>query len=664
MCGLTGFISSEQSKNLNQYLSRMTSRLIHRGPNDEGLWVEGHVGLGHRRLSIVDLSSAGAQPMLSNCGRFVLAYNGEIYNHLELRSLLLESGVNAKWRGHSDTETLLAAISHWGIKEALKRSKGMFALALWDKKKKNLSLARDRMGEKPLYWGWAGKDLIFGSELKALRAHPKCSSSICNEALSLYLRFKYIPSPRSIHPNIYKLEPGTILTVHDKPPMSPPKKPIRPDENYGNLSISRYWDLSLQIEAGARDQFHDEFEAISSLSRVLKKAVNKQMISDVPLGAFLSGGVDSSTIVALMQTQSSRPIKTFTIGFENPSFDESNHANEVAKHLGTSHTKLLVTDNEARDIIPDLPSFYDEPFADSSQIPMHLVCRAARQGVTVALSGDGGDELFGGYNRYIHGPKFWKRISFLPSSMRVLLGVIAQKIPLQTWDRFGFLYNNFRKGSSGISNLGVKVNRLGERLRLIKSIDDLYLNMSSNWIEPSKLFMKPVNEPNSQLDDPLPDFGLDDPAMRMMFQDLRSYLPDDILCKVDRAAMAISLETRAPFLDPDVFDLSARLPVNMKIRNGHGKWALRQVLYNYVPHNIIDRPKSGFTIPIGFWLRGPLRDWAEDLLSQESLSNHGLLNNVIIRKTWKDHSLGYKDWTNPLWSILMFQEWHRALKNV
>jgi asparagine synthase (glutamine-hydrolysing) len=638
----------------------MTAFLVHRGPDDEGVWSEGQIGLGHRRLAILDLSVSGAQPMHSDCRRYVLAYNGEIYNHLDLRHALEMEGAAPSWGGQSDTETLLAAIAHWGLDHALRRAHGMFALALWDRSEKRLSLARDRMGEKPLYWGWAGTDLVFGSELKALRAHPGCPREVCREALAQYLRFMYVPAPRSIHPGLYKLEPGTILTVANAPPSAAPKAPIRPGERHGSLSIRRYWDLNAEIDAGARNPIEEEGEAVSTLRHVLSGAVKRQMISDVPLGAFLSGGVDSSAIVALMQVQSERPVQTFTIGFDEAAFDESPHAAAVAQHLGTEHRKLRVTDADARDVIPDLPQLYDEPFADSSQIPTHLICRAARQRVTVALSGDGGDELFGGYNRYIRGPGLWRRISRVPAPVRRLAGQAAQILPERGWDKIGAIHNRVRAGSAGISNLGTKAHRLGERLRLTNSLDDLHLNMASTWIEPEELIAGDIIEPTSQLDDPLPEFGDEDAAMRMMVQDMRSYLADDILCKVDRAAMGISLETRTPFLDPDVIALAARLPVSMKIRDGQGKWALRQVLYQHVPREIIDRPKAGFAIPIGLWLRGPLRDWAEDLLSRKRLTEDGLFNPDTIRDTWAEHLAGRRDWSARLWAILMFQAWHAA----
>ena len=660
MCGIAGLLipGSGDADEITATLQKMTRSLAHRGPDAEGYWTEGEVALGHRRLSILDLSDAGAQPMRSESGRHVIVFNGEIYNHLDMRRDLAADGAAPDWRGHSDTETLLAGIKHWGLDETLQRAKGMFALALWDRSNKRLSLARDRTGEKPLYWGWAGQALVFGSELKALRAHPNCPKEVCRDALAQYLRFMYVPAPRSIHPGLYKLEPGTILTVDDAPPAGPPENPIRPSGHHGSIGIRRYWDLNAEIEAGAQNQIEDEADAVATLGEVLGNAVRRQMISDVPLGAFLSGGVDSSAIVAMMQAQSARAVQTFTIGFDEAAYDESPHAAAVARHLGTEHTKLHVTDADARDVIPHLPNLYDEPFADSSQIPTYLVCRAARQHVTVALSGDGGDELFGGYNRYIRGPGLWKRLSKVPKPLRQVSGHAAQALPEKTWDMIGGAYNRLRPGSAGISGLGTKVHRLGERLRLTDSLDELHRNMASTWIEPETVMAGNISEPPSQLDDPLPAFGADDPAMRMMVQDMRSYLPDDIQCKVDRAAMGVSLETRTPFLDPDVIALSTRLPMAMKIRHGQGKWALRQVLYQHVPREMIERPKAGFAIPIGIWLRGPLRDWAEELLSPERLAKDGFFDPEIVRLTWADHLSGRRDWTARLWAILMFQAWH------
>ena len=666
MCGLTGLLAARHQPRaeLQTLVRAMTATLVHRGPDAEGVWTEGGIALGHRRLSILDLSPAGAQPMLSACERFALVFNGEIYNHHELRRDLSKANAAPEWRGSSDTETLLAGIACWGLDETLRRCSGMFALALWDRKKRRLCLARDRMGEKPLYWGWARRDLIFGSELKALRAHPDCPHEVCRAALTQYLRFTYVPAPRSIHPGLYKLEPGTILTVDEKPTAGPPRVPLRPGDQHGSLSIRRYWDLNSAIEAGAREPIADETEAVTTLGQVLGAAVRRQMIADVPLGAFLSGGVDSSTIVALMQAASARPVQTFTIGFDETAFDESPHAAEVARHLGTDHYELRVTDAHARAVIPELPRLYDEPFADASQIPTHLVCRAARRKVTVALSGDGGDELFGGYNRYFWGPRVWDRFARLPHPLRRVLGQAIGAIPVPLWDTAGSAYAWLRPGTAGVLRPGDKAHRLGNRLRTVKTSDDLYRSLVSEWTPDSGVIEPAVAEPDSQLDDPLPEHGAEHPAMRMMVQDMRSYLPDDILCKVDRAAMGIGLETRAPFLDPAVITLSARLPTPVKIRGGMGKWALRQVLYRHVPRKIIDRPKAGFAMPVGQWLRGPLRDWGENLLSRDRLTSDGLFNASAIRQTWAEHLSGRRDWSVRLWAVLMFQEWRAAQKRV
>lgn len=658
MCGIAGLLEPGRSRlgNLHGRVSAMTSRLRHRGPDADGIWTDENVALGHRRLAIVDLSEAGAQPMLSADGRYVIAYNGEIYNHSELRREIEQTGAAPAWRGHSDTETLLAAIVHWGLDDCLKRTAGMFAIALWDRRERRLSLARDRLGEKPLYWGWAGGALVFGSELKALRAHPGFASDICREALAQYLRFAYIPSPRCIYPGVYKLEPGCILDVSEEAPAAPPSQPLRPGERHGSISIRRYWFLNDVIDSGRSKEFASEPEALQALERVMDEAVSRQMVADVPLGAFLSGGIDSSLIVALMQARSSRPVRTFTIGFENPTFNEAPHAAAVARHLGTDHTELMVTEKEARDVIPILPDLYDEPFADSSQVPTHLVCRAARREVTVALSGDGGDELFGGYNRYFWGPRIWQKLAWLPYPVRKMLGAGIAALPVSAWDGAGTLIAKI--GGPSVSAAGDKAHRLAHRLSDVRTMDQLYLSLVSLNTDPSATAPS-VKEPTSQLDDPLP-LGLD-PAQRMMVQDLRSYLPDDIMCKVDRAAMGVSLETRAPFLDHDVVALAARIPIHMKIRDNQGKWALRQILYKHVPRELVERPKAGFAIPIGDWLRGPLRHWAADLLSPEMLARDGLLNAPAVTQMWGEHLSGRRDWTNRLWVVLMLQAWRSKI---
>ncbi len=661
MCGLSGIFRASNDcgmPDLQQTLRHMTRCLHTRGPDAEGLWIEDGIALGHRRLSILDLSETGAQPMQSFNKRFSIVYNGEIYNHLEMRKALESETTVLSWAGHSDTETLLAGISHWGIDETLVRAKGMFAFALWDRVEKRLTLARDRMGEKPLYWGWAGTDLVFASELKALRAHPDFPREVCRESLAQYLRFLYVPEPRTIHPALYKLEPGTILTMEQTPPVSPPDAPLRPGDRYEGISIRRYWSLNSAIEGGALNKITDDLGAVSELEKTLGNVVSRQMLSDVPLGAFLSGGVDSSMIVALMQAQSVKPIKTFTIGFEHPEYDESSHAAAVAAHLATDHTRMLVTDKQARDVIPDLPEIYDEPFADSSQIPTYLVCRAAREHVTVALSGDAGDELFGGYNRYLHGPSLWRRMKKFPKPVRRAMGQGACILPEVAWGTIGTVYNKLKSGSGGVANLGTKAHRFGERLRDTHSLEDLYYNAASTWLEPESLLLHETKEPISTLSDPLPLHALSEPAAWMMAQDMRSYLPGDILCKVDRAAMSASLETRAPFLDPDVIALSMRLPMEMKIRGGQGKWALRQVLYKYVPQQIIERPKVGFAVPIGHWIRGPLREWAEEMISVDRLARDGFFDPKVVRQIWAEHLSGRKDKMPQLWAILMFQAWY------
>lgn len=656
MCGIAGiwWPSGHSEQKARETSARMAAALSHRGPDAEGHWVDGAAGiaLGHRRLSIVDLSAAGSQPMLSASGRYVIAYNGEIYNHLDLRKKLEAQGKAPNWRGHSDTETLLAAIDAWGFSEALIACVGMFAIALWDRQERVLSLARDRMGEKPLYWGWAGTALVFGSELKALRKCEGFPSAVCPEALALYLRFAYVPVPRSIHPGVYKLEPGCILTVAHYPPTTPPKEPLRPGQSFGSLSIARYWSLNDTIEAGRRARFAGEAEALVELEAALEGAVRRQMIADVPLGAFLSGGIDSSLIVALMQKHSVRPVRTFTVGFENAAFNEAPHAAAVARHLGTEHYEITVTERDALDVIPLLPHMYDEPFADSSQIPTHLMCRAARSQLTVALTGDAGDELFGGYNRYFWGPRIWSKLDWAPFPLRRALAMAIFAVPVRMWDQIGQMAG----GSFAENRVGDKAHKLASRLRSVKDLDGLYSSLVSEW--PGEAMVLGVaSDLSSILDDPLPPILANDPVSRMMAQDMRSYLPDDILCKVDRAAMSVSLETRVPFLDAEVIGISARLPARMKIRDGRGKWALRQILYRHVPRELIERPKAGFGIPAGDWLRGPLRSWAEDLLSPAALGNFGLIDPKPVRKAWEEHLSGHRDWTHRLWIILMLQEW-------
>ncbi len=657
MCGLTGFVDPRGPGTAQalQLIGAMADRLDHRGPDSAGEWAEGAVALGHRRLSILDLSAAGNQPMHSACGRFVLVFNGEIYNHLDLRKDLSSAGDERPWQGHSDTETLLAAVVRWGLPGALQRCNGMFALALWDRRDGVLHLARDRMGEKPLYWGWAGGALVFGSELKALRVYPGFDPAICRGALTQYLRFGYVPAPRSIYAAIFKLEPGTILSVNGTPPPVPPAAPLRAGETYGTIAISMYWSLTATLEAGAASAISDEAEATRLLETTLSRAVKRQMLADVPLGAFLTGGIDSSAIVALMQAQSSQPIRTFTIGFDDAAFDESFHAAAVARHLGTDHSAVRITAADARAVIPDLPGMYDEPFADSSQIPTHLVCRAAHGQVAVALSGDGADELFGGYNRYLFGPRLWQRLSGLPFGVRRAMGSGIGKLPQAVWR--GLDVSSRMLGGPRVAQIG---DALSTSLRETRNAYDLYRNLISYWPMPGELVRGGAIEPLSVIDEAIPgSFAGDSVGTAMMVRDMRGYLPDDILCKLDRAAMAVSLETRAPFLDAEIIGLAARFSPSLRFRDGKGKWVLREVLAKYVPTALTDRPKMGFSVPVGEWLRGPLRDWADDLLSPGSLEESGLLEPLPVIRAWDEHRSGRFDWSNRLWAILMLQAWHR-----
>jgi asparagine synthase (glutamine-hydrolysing) len=643
----------------------MALAIRHRGPDDAGAWADeqSRIALGHRRLSILDLSAAGHQPMRSASGKFVLAFNGEIYNHLDIRAELEAAGSAPAWIGHSDTETLLAAFERWGVDGTLGRAVGMFAIALWDSSQRVLHLARDRFGEKPLYYGWLGGNgngvFAFGSELKALRAHPGFDNAISREALALYMRFTQVPAPHSIYHGIYKLEPGCLLSVSSPLPAAPGEA-LRAPCTHGNMTLRRWWSLATVVETGAARQFSDDTEAVDALESRLQDAVRLQSLADVPLGAFLSGGIDSSAIVALMQKQATQAVKTFTVGFEEAGFDESPHARAVARHLGTDHTELFVAAAEAQAVIPDLPTIYDEPFADSSQIPTYLVCRAARQQVTVALSGDAGDELFGGYNRYLWSPRLWARLSWLPYPARQALGALIRSVPVTGWDALGRPLNALLPGKQGLARVGDKAHKLAARLADVRSLDDLNFSLVSEWQDPASVVKGdagPVLEPATRLADAMPASGADAAELDMMYRDSIAYLPNDILCKVDRAAMAVSLETRVPFLDHRVAELAWQLPLHMKIRAGQGKWALRQVLYRHVPRELIDRPKAGFGIPVGQWLRGPLREWAETLLDPRRLEAEGYFHPAPIRAKWAAHVSGAADHTASLWAVLMFQAW-------
>lgn len=648
MCGLTGFfqLRSPGSETQVAIVQRMADTLVHRGPDDEGVWVDKETGiaLAHRRLSILDLSPAGHQPMVSASGRYVIAFNGEIYNHLDLRAALekVGAGVTAlcPWRGHSDTETLLAGFDAWGIRGTIERCVGMFAFAVWDRKERVLTLGRDRLGEKPLYYGWQGASFIFGSELKALKAHPSFRTQINRDALCLFMRHNYIPAPHSIYQDIYKLPPGHLLAVS-----AARREPV----------LEAYWSLTDVAEAGCRSPFDAPCEEVADeLERLLKSAIRQQMVADVPLGAFLSGGIDSSTVVALMQAQSDRPVKTFTIGFNEEGYNEAVHAKAVARHLGTDHTELYVTPQQAMDVIPKLPTLYCEPFADSSQIPTFLVSQLARQHVTVALSGDGGDELFSGYNRYVLAQRLWGTLSRVPAWARSLAASGIRALSPSVWNSLlGPLQALTSKANRQV-NVGDKLHK-GAGVLASRRIDDLYLGLVTHW-NPDEIVLN-GREPATVLNGrPLPLAGLDD-VQRMMALDAVTYLPDDILVKVDRAAMGVSLESRVPFLDHRVVEFAWRIPQSLKLRDGVGKWILREVLYRYVPNTLIERPKMGFGVPIDHWLRGPLKDWAEALIAPERLRREGLFDPTPIQRKWLEHQAGARNWAYYLWDVLMFQAW-------
>lgn len=648
MCGIVGFFGAGRGsrQDLEHLAQRMSESIRHRGPDAAGVWSDSENGIafGHRRLSILDLSPAGHQPMMSACGRYTVVFNGEIYNHSELRRELERSGETLAWRGHSDTETLLAAVASWGMESALKKFVGMFAFAMWDCQTLTLTLARDRLGEKPLYYGWQGSTFLFGSELKALKVHPSFHAEIDRQALALFLRHNYVPAPYSIYRDIFKLLPGTYFSLRAG------EREVKP---------KAYWSARLVAEAGQREPFTGtEQNAAEELQRLLSQVIAGQMIADVPLGAFLSGGLDSSTIVALMQAQSKRAVKTFTIGFLNEGYNEAEQAKAVARHLGTEHTELYVTPQEAMAVIPRLPLLYDEPFADSSQIPTFLVAQLARRSVTVSLSGDGGDELFGGYNRYSWATNIWRSVGCLPRSFRVALAGVLTVLPPQAWNVVFQGLGKLLPTGWRYANPGDKLHKLAEVLP-VRSQEEMYRNLVSLWKQPGKVVIG-GNEHPFLMNDAANQPDLQDFSHRMMYLDFVSYLPDDILVKVDRAAMGVSLETRVPFLDHRLVEFAWRLPLSMKIRNGQGKWILRQVLYKQVPKELVERPKMGFGIPLDVWLRGPLREWAETLLAEDRLRREGFFNPAPIREKWAEHLSGRRNWSYLLWSVLMFQAWLEA----
>jgi len=644
MCGIAGFLKLSARGVAPDILEstgrRMADRIAVRGPDSSGIWTDSDVGvtLAHRRLSILDLSANGHQPMHSADGRYVMVYNGETYNFPALRSELAAKG--HAFQGGSDTEVILAACVEWGPQAAFRRLNGMFAVALWDRQDRTLTLARDRVGIKPLYWARQGDLFLFGSQPKAITAHPGFTAQVDRNGLAEYLRFSYVPAPLSIFKDMYKLRPAHMLT-------------IGPD---GRTHEVCYWDLTAIARDTPRDGMGTDAAAVEELDLLLRDSVASQMISDVPIGAFLSGGIDSSTVVALMQAQSSKPVKTFTIGFGEEVFNEAAHAAAIATHLGTEHHELTVTARDALDVVPNLADIYDEPFADSSQIPTYLVSKLTRQHVTVALSGDGGDELFGGYNRYLHAPRLLRRAGSIPAPARRLVSALLRSIGPQTWNAVGAAVPGFRTGGA----LGDQVHKLAGVLGFADRAG-LYADLTQFWRDPEQI-MPAHADTAVRADRHWAEGVLQDTVELMQLCDMQTYMIEDVLAKVDRASMAVSLESRVPLLDHRLLELSWRLKPDQKIRGGQGKWLLRQVLYRYVPAPLIDRPKQGFAIPLAEWLRGPLRPWAEDLLSPSALSDTGLFTSDIIGRRWAQHVTGARNWAPHLWNILMAQAWARAYR--
>ncbi|AKJ69014.1 asparagine synthase (glutamine-hydrolysing) [Pandoraea thiooxydans] len=644
MCGIAGFWQAKpQSEATTRHIGlSMAKALEHRGPDDFGVWSdEAGICLAHRRLSIIDLSPHGHQPMLSASGRFVIAFNGEIYNFRSIRTELEQRGY-LTWRGHSDTEVLLAAIETWGVAETLSKLVGMFAFALWDRVDRSLTLGRDRAGEKPLYYGWQHGQFLFGSEIGALRQHPACPAEIDIEALGLLTRFAYVPAPYSIYKGIAKLPPGTYLCLSAK-------------DLSGHVTSNPkpYWSwMDIAHQGISNPTRGDPEQMVDALERLLKDVINRQMLADVPLGAFLSGGVDSSVIVALMQTQSDRPVKTFTIGFNEAEYNEAEHARAVAKHLGTEHIDLYVTDKDALDLIPSLPQIYTEPFADSSQLPTVLVSRLARQHVTVSLSGDGGDELFAGYNRYLTAERLWQTLDKWPRSIRSFGSSLVKSVPPDFLTTLSTRLNSLLPRNMRFTALGDKAHKFAAGMAA-RSDHELYDQVVSFWAP--EALVKHYRKSSDRAWPPHNSIG--DFTQWMMAQDSVTYLPDDILAKVDRAAMSASLETRVPFLDHRVIEFAWHLPMQYKIRDGVSKWLLRQVLYRHVPKNLIERPKMGFGAPIDRWLRGPLKEWAADLLEPGRLRKEGYFDADLVEKIWLEHQSGRRNAQHHLWNVLMFQAW-------
>ena len=650
MCGFAGLLDTGNRRSRDELADlarRMATPLRHRGPDDESCWADPAAGiaLGFRRLAILDLSSAGNQPMRSHSDRFVVVFNGEIYNYIELKRAVERDTGPISFRGHSDTEVLLECIERWGVSETCRRANGMFAFALWDRQERRLWLARDRFGEKPLYYGWINGTFLFGSELKALRAFPGFSGAIDRQAVTFHLRFNCIPAPYSIYERVRKLPPATVLQV-----TGPDAEP------------EPYWSMLEVAEKGVRQPFRgSDQDAIEALRSTMMDAVRRRMIADVPLGAFLSGGIDSSLIVSLMQAQSSEPVRTFSVGFNEASHNEAVEAHWVSRHLGTEHTELYITAHEALNVIPELPYLYDEPFADSSQIPTYLVSKLARHYVTVALSGDGGDEVFAGYNRHFWSRRVWNRIGWMPMPMRHALAKAITGVSATRWDELFQTFGPMLPRDWRQRIPGYKLHKIAQVMSSA-SPRAMYLGLASHWPDPERVVLQSNGFSTAEIISrrwpDLPEF-----EQQAMYMDTITYLVNDILTKVDRATMAVSLEGRIPFLDPGVVEFAWSLPMNLKIRDNQGKWILRQLLYTYVPQPLVDRPKMGFGIPLADWLRGPLRPWAEELLKESRLKDDGILDPAPIRAMWAEHLSSRRDWQFHLWDVLMLQAWCEAAQS-
>jgi asparagine synthase (glutamine-hydrolysing) len=653
MCGIAGLLGGKDQVTVAQ-LRAMTDRIAWRGPDSSDHWLDadGRIGFGHRRLAIIDLSAAGAQPMHSHCGRYTVSYNGEIYNFELLRAELEAAGLAPSWRGHSDTEVMLAVFTAWGLRKGIEKLHGMFALAVWDHSDRTLTLARDRFGEKPLYYGWVPAGFAFASTLAPIAATPGFAQPISRQAVACLMARAYVPAPLSVYQGVYKLPPGCMLTLSGNAAGFPLTEPPAESQS-GPVRLERWFDYTEQVLAGAADPISDRDAALDALETVLKGAVGRQLVADVPVGNFLSGGIDSSLITAIAQNCVSRPLKTFTIGFDVSGFDEAVHARRVAAALGTEHTEFYVSPEDARAVIPRLPTIYDEPFADSSQIPTHLVATLAREQVTVSLSGDAGDELFGGYSRHIQVPRLWRMMRKVPGPLRKAALAGAGAMPPGLWNRLSELAQ--RRQSAWFGDNARRGLRLMARAESPGQLLDTFLD---DWsLEASPLAGGERCVRRLGLDPRLAALPLE---LQMMHADAVTYLPDDILVKVDRAGMAVSLESRIPFLDPEVTGLAARIAPSLKFANGGGKDILKQLLYRHVPRELVDRPKAGFAVPVGAWLKGPLRDWAEELLSERALGQDGMLDPAVVRLRWQRHLAGREDATQPLWSVLMYQAWRKA----